>query len=273
MAQEWDRVYKTLFEQELRPMLWICGIEVASDTEIEELPTEYRNDLRPDRVYRVGGAIVHIEIQSSYDADLERRLVAYWAAIKGLHGAAPRQIVLLPRGGAYTGIYREQGLTLTYDLVDLTTGDPSELAASQVPSLALANPLAGSHIPQVVRQLKTLPASHQRTQVDLALLVLANNPDLTTTLVQELRRNDMASTLLGQTDSGRELLEQGRTEGREQGRVEERAATTHLLLELRFGKDPLADVVAARLANYPMAEVISAINEADSIETLLRTDT
>jgi len=136
MPQDWDRIYKIAFDYSPSTMMGLCGIEVGDDT-ITALPTEYVTEVRSDRVYRVGSRIVHIEIQVADDPNLELRLVLYWAGIVQRHKEPPIQVVLLPRGGRYTGHYRHGDLALDYRVVDLAAMDPGTLLDGPMPGLSM----------------------------------------------------------------------------------------------------------------------------------------
>ena len=86
----------------------------------------------------------------------------------------------------------------------------------------------------------------------------------------------MASTLLGQTDSGRELLEQGREQGREQGQAKTQAATARILLQRRFGSELPADrleEIVADLVAMPLEAMIVSIQTATASDLLTGTIT
>jgi hypothetical protein len=146
---------------------------------VEHLPTEYQRQVRADLVFEVGGTgddpertILHVEVQAQPDPGLELRLVSYWAAMTSEYTLPPTQVVILPRGGPYTGRYQAGGLQLSYQVVDLTKLDPQPLLDTDLAPLAL-QPRDRDHLVEpVAKRIVEQPGKEQKHfMTDLAILM------------------------------------------------------------------------------------------------------
>jgi len=219
--------------------------------------------------------------------DLELRLVRYWLAITTEHGSAPHQVVILPRGGPYTGRYDAGRLTLRYDVVDVTGLDRDVLLASVLAPLVLTRPdsappspgLVDAVVAQVAAATPDLDA--RATLVDLAML--GADVGLATMIADSLRRHGM-SNVLERTTEGQELLARGRVAGQAEGRVAGEAegrvageaegrvageaAGLHVLLAEKFGESDELAAIALALAGQGFAAGLRRIRAADTLGEL-----
>ncbi|MEO3938360.1 hypothetical protein V3N99_16600 [Dermatophilaceae bacterium Soc4.6] len=273
MPEDWDGVYKRLFRDFPREALRIlCDID-ATGAEVTPAPTEFTMKLRADGVFQVrppDGApfVVHVEVQRSPADDFELRLVRHWLAITTEHGEPPRQVVILPLGGPYTGQYEAGGLTLTYDVLDVTTLDQTVLRGSPLAPLALGSRASPTLVDAVVAQIAAVTddPDARATLVDLAML---GADDLLAALITDsIRRNDM-SDVLERTAEGRALLARGEARGEARGYTAGEAAGLRVLLVEKFGESADLDALSQGLAAEGFAAGLRRIQGATSLADVL----
>ena len=76
--------------------------------------------------------------------------------------------------------------------------------------------------------------------------------------------------LIRDTPLGREIYQEGREDGRQEGERQAVLRLTQKMLSLRFGDDPRIDAVAERLAALPDEERLSRIATATGLGDLNR---
>lgn len=273
---DFDGVWKRLFQNFTSEALTtLCGVETEG-CKIVERPTEYSKSVRADLVYEVLSptgepTIVHIEIQSHRNPIFHRRMVLYWAMLYDTHERPPRQIVILPRGGSwYTGFYRDAGLTLTYDVVDVTALDPETLLGTDLAPLALAASRRPERlIDQVMARIATPTLDRDRRAALLEMVMLTAGPALVKQIVDSLRRHDM-SDLLESVPEIRAIAERseakGKAEGKAEGKARGRAEVLRTMLVDKFGDHADLDAIAARLADGDLTDAIHRIRDAATLD-------
>jgi hypothetical protein len=103
---------------------------------------------------------------------------------------------------------------------------------------------------------------------DLATIRL----DITTIrqIVKEAGMNTkVVAEIFRDTEVGRVLHEEGRTEGREEGQQEARERLLSLLLRERFGDHPSVPAIARHLTAQPEAAALHAISAAATLDELI----
>ena len=248
---DWDGTWKRVFECfPFEALELICNIPIRA-ARLLELPTERQRPVLPDRVFKVveadgGEQVVHVEIQTRPENGFELRMATYFTLLAARYGSAPRQVVIMPIGGPYTGRYRYGRLSLDYDAVDVTKLDPAPLLAGPLAPLALwSTDQAELLIDDIVDQIALeADVEHQTVLVELAIL---KSERIAVLIRDALERRNMTNVLEG-TALGQELLARGEARGKSEGRTEARAEALHVLLVDRFGDVPGLDVIAASLA-------------------------
>jgi len=283
-ARPWDAAWKNVLtgfgEVVLRD---VCRLPVDAMQIVMPLPTELPRPVHADCVFKIAGRddapdapprqVIHIEVQVRPEPQFEMRLASYYTWLSLTHGVEPHQVVILPQGGPYTGRATFRRLRLEYDVVDVRTLDPGAVLAGPLAPLALwsTTGAAGSSGPldpadlveQVVDQIaKVDDPGHQQVLVQLAIL----KPEVAPLIVNALGRRNM-SNLIEDTEVGRALIAQGRTEGRAEGRAE----ALLVLLEDSFpGADGLDDLALhlARTGDFlAAADRIRSATTVDDLRT------
>lgn len=275
---DFDGTWKQLFHNFTDTALsTLCGID-TDGCKITELPTEYGKQVRADLVYEVVSpdgepTTVHIEVQASPEPMFERRMVLYWVMLYEAHSRPPRQIVILPRGGRWcTGLYRAAGLSLAYELVDVTALDPETLLRTDLAPLALTVSRDPARlIEQVVARIAAPTHDHDKRIALVGLAILTAGKALLEPLMDAMRRHNM-SDLLEDIPEVRAMVEQGQAQGEARGEargeVKGLAKAIRVMLVDRFGEHADLDAIAAHLATGDPADAIHRVRDAAMLDEL-----
>jgi predicted transposase YdaD len=200
------------------------------------------------------GILVHIELQSTNDANMPFRMLDYGLRVYERHEVFPRQTVLY-LGQAPLRMSNRllfPGLSFEYRLVDIRELDGALLCESSsigdnIISLLARWPDRTEAIRRILRRIAELePARRGRALAQL--MILAGLRKLAAEVEREARQVPILDDILDHEVLGREY-KRGRQEGRQEGEL-------HLLrrqLERRFGSLPAwAD---ERLRACPVEEI------------------
>ena len=266
----YDDAMKVLAADDLDAVLSLVG---QDGLDARPLNVELAGSRRVDLLVRTRDRVVHVEFVKDRPAELDSRMVEYWARIRRRETDLPiRQFVLVLGDGVPVPdrcLDADGRTVLSWTVVRVADMDAEVLLRN--PTTAAVAALAWGSEEQRLRHLVRAAELIRRTDPDRARSLM----DAATTLGSiVLPRRSIDSALRGadmpilirDTPLGREVVEEGRQEGRQDGRQEgERAAVlrlTTLMLRQRLGDDPRVDVLAARLADLPDEVRLQRIAEA-----------
>ena len=255
-ARDFDGLYKALLEAHPRDALNLFfGAGLDERAVILEQPTELprpRSRLS-DKVWMVPrdegmpADVYHVEIQVQRTGDFQERMVYYWSTLalkysRGEHRI--HQLALWPLGGGFPGLFSRDQARLEYLSINVPDDlDPVMLLASPLAPLALWSQHPPDDVAERVvdRIMATTAKDQQLVLIELGMLV---GGSLAAQVLEVLRRKGM-NNVLKQSESGREILEEGREQGLEQGHVD----SMRVLLRARFGELADLDELAHRLTD------------------------
>ena len=263
MNKRYDAATRTLLER--HPEDWLPLVRLDRTLPVEVVDSNVSTvSAETDKVLKVGGpspGIVHVEVQSTYDASIPLRLLRYNVLLRARHDlpVLSAVVLLVPRadGPALPGVYAVEwpdataGVAFRYPVVRVWERSAAELAAElaaspgtlplailaardeQEAERVLAGPLAAFHKP---------PTPEER-EVEATCYVFAGlkfDKGLIDRVFKEF--DAMRESVTYQA-----ILEEGREKGWEQG--QEEAARRILLLQAtrRFG--PPDDATRGRLGS------------------------
>jgi len=240
--QDYDVTLKLLLQGPARAtMRALTGTTIAKWLDVE-LPKV--QNLRLDLLGEtVDGGLVHVELQSTNDADMALRMAEYGLGVYRLLGRFPQQIVLYvgePEAHMKTELHAT-GLLFRYRLIDARTLDGEPLVNSAdvgdniIGILAKLRDQAGA-IRRIVARLADLGAA-ERDAALAQLMILAGLRRLAAVVEREVRKMPIRINLLEHEVLGplfRKRFEEGQQEGRQEG---ERTILRGLI-EKRFGALP-----------------------------------
>ncbi len=218
----------------------------------------------------VDGELIHIELQSGHDEEMQFRMLQYLGLIAKLHHRIPRQVLLyagreplrMPSEIAWAdGSHR-------YQLIDLRDVDGEPLLASAEPSdnvLAILGRLKDSRtaVRSILASISTLPRE-KASEYYQALLILVGLRGLAKAVQQE------AQTVFTIDFSENEVLGPAYRQGLEEGRKNQLTMVQELV-EQRLGKLP--EWVEEKLAQASTDELKAVglrVLTASSFEDLFR---
>ena len=156
-----------------------------------------------------------------HPADIEPRLVAYWARLRSSHNVVPEQHVMVmnPKGGRLKGQFRAGGLALSYyphHLWDYPAG--SLLASPTLYPLAVLGKTANRPkvVGRIIARANAENNSADRDRIIGNVATLANIYLDTFTIEELLRRTTMPIDL-SELPLVQEFLRKGLEQGLEQG--------------------------------------------------------
>ncbi len=248
MAKPFDATLKGLVEQ--FPHDWLAQFAGPATGAVEVVDADLSTvTAQADRVLLVRDSepwIFHLELQSSRDPSLARRMLRYHALLHHRHGLPVHSLVLLLRPEAddthLTGevAYRSPrgrgGLRLEFEVARLWRYPVESLLAGGIGTLPLA-PLADTTthaLPSVIgRMEERLAAETYQQQAGLwtaayILMGLRYPAEVAAQLLQGVQAMKESTTYQA-------ILTEGRQEGLVQGRVEEARRLLLALGERRFG--------------------------------------
>jgi len=268
----YDDAMKILAADDLDAVLSVVGIRVDGAVALNvELAGTRRVDLRG----RTPAELVHVEFLKDPSADIDLRMVEYWARIRRREGRALplRQFVLVLADGITVPdrCAEPEAPGLVWTVVYATDLDPVALLAG--PATAALAALARGSDAQRAGVLDAAARRIAREDPDRAAELLQAAATLgsivlpRSTINETLRGTDMP-ILIRDTPLGRSLFEEGRQEGRHEGRQAAVLDLTVLLLRQRFGEHPDLEAAATRLAALADEERLAVIAAAASLEDL-----
>jgi len=273
---EYDVAFKLTLQKVDLTMRELIGTTVARWLNIE------LSEIRQSRVDMLGetpaGDLVHLELQSTNDANMALRMAEYCLGVYRQLGRFPQQ-VLVYVGEApmrMAAELRGPGIQYSYRLVDVRELDGERL---------LESPIVGDNIVGLLTRLPDVrPAVHrviariaqlrpgEREAALGQLVTLAGLRKLGTVIEEEARKMPILNDILDHEVLGREYkkgvqvgVEQGRQEG-----LQHELDLVRRLIEQRFG--PLPSWAEQRLAQLPVPEIETIglrLRDAKSLEELL----
>lgn len=233
------------------------------------------------------GELVHIELQSSNDAEMALRMAEYFLAIYRQHGRFARQVVL------YVGPERVRmpeelspaGMKFRYEMVDVRSLDGDKLIESPKTSDNVFAVLASLRqerlaLRRILRKLSQCAEPERRFYLE-ALLTLAGLRGLGRIVEEEGKNMPILNDIMDHEVLGREFkrgVEVGRREileekqlERQEGRLEGEIDFLRLLLKSRFGDlPPWVDENLMRRSEAELKAIVGRIWNVNSLEDLLR---
>ncbi len=265
----YDNAMKLIADCDLPALLSVLGVDGAGLRRLNaELPAAA---VRPDLLVGTPRGIVHVEFVKDPTRDLGLRMVEYRLRLRRAHPHTPvAQYVLALGDISVPEHYRDLGagqLLCTWTVVRLSDLDPVALlgspATAALAALARGSTEQRTAVLAATKLINTCDDLRLRHDLLVAAAILASIVLFPGTIVTALKGADMP-ILLSDTPLGRELIE----EGREEGRREAVLHLTALTLRHRFGDEPRIDTIAARLAILPDEERIARLTAATSLDDL-----
>ena len=272
MNKPFDSAIKELIELQPEDWLVFTGLPRQPATVIDaDLATVL---LEADKIIRVEGArpfLLHIEAQTTYDADMGERMLQYNFLLQRRHGLPVISLLILLRpeadGEEMTGVVRHEFSVGTvyhefsYRVIRVWEHTAEELIAGGIALSAVA-PLAqdaAANLPQVIRQVEAkaeqeLPLAKAKQLLTRSFLLLGMLYDQTTILAAFEGIMSMKESVTYQMIWG-----EGKTEGLQEGREEE---VRRVLLRLggkRFGIP--SEATEKNLAGLRSLEQLEALTE------------
>ncbi|WIN00482.1 hypothetical protein ACTOB_004191 [Actinoplanes oblitus] len=232
-------------------------------------PTEQvrLRSLHRDKVFVVSGPdgtvdVHHIEVQVKRTHDFQVRMVAYWAGLASRYEEPHHRIhqtVVWPAGGGYPGSFQRDHLRLEYHSVNVPDDlDPDTLLRSPLAPLAL---WSSRRPPDVADRIAELTNPEERlVLIDLSMLA---EHTIAAQVVNALRSKSMKFNL-AETETGREIAQENRERGREEGLIR----SMELFLQTRFGDFPDLDDLARKLVTDDHTTNVARILNGASLEEL-----
>ena len=271
---EYDVALKLLLQQSAAVALdQITGGGIARwlNVEFPEI-RETRADLFGETE---NGELVHVELQSSHDANMAVRMIEYAASVYRMYRRIPRQ-VLIYVGDAPLRMPNElngEGLSFRFRLLDARELDGERLLNSDqigdnIIAILTRLPDHKAAVAQILGKIASLDVAAREVALR-QLLLLSGLRQMEENIEEEARKMPVLNDLLDNKVLGREFkkgLEEGRQEGLHQGEL----TVLRRQIERRFGQIPSwAD---ERLRNKSVAELESLsvrVLDAKTIEELL----
>jgi hypothetical protein len=181
----------------------------AEDAETPREPSRGDKLLRVELAGESGPRWLHVEVQSTWESDVPRRVHSYWTGFHQAHRDVSSLVVILQRGnkkGQPCGTYEvdvkgRRRLWFSFDVVNAWEIDAGELVGSGVPELLPLVPFASGaeieHAEAAFLTLSRLRAGRKRADLQSALASFAGyvfrGSDWLDTIPSEVR---MKSTFL-----------------------------------------------------------------------------
>jgi predicted transposase/invertase (TIGR01784 family) len=260
----------------------LTGLDVTMWRDVE-LPKV--SSPRIDLLGQTGdGTFVHVELQSTNDADMAVRMLNYGLRVYERHGAFPRQTVLYV-GQAPLRMSHQlsfPGLSFEYRLVDIRELDGARLCESasigdNIISLLARWPDRTEAIRRILRRIAEMePARRGRALAQL--VILAGLRKLATEVEREARQMPILDDILDHEVLGREFKrgkqegwQEGKQEGRQEGRQEGELRLLRRRIERRFGAlPPWAEERLRACSVEDLERLDERFVEATSLDELLR---
>ena len=224
------------------------------------------------------GGLVHIELQSSNDANMALRMLEYSVRVCRRFGRFPRQILVYvgePAMRMSSAIEGER-LRFSYDAIDIRDLDGEPLLASPHLSdnvIAILTRLRNRKA--AVQQILTRIAEADREQREIALkgfLILAGLRGMEEYAGEKASQVPVLNDIMNHRLFGpaiRQGLERGREEGREEGREQEALAMLRRMMIKKFGSAPeWATALLANRSTTELEELSERLFDVKSVEEL-----
>ncbi|KWT91026.1 hypothetical protein [Candidatus Magnetominusculus xianensis] len=262
MRQKYDITLKKLLKDIPTAFLKILtGFETGRFLDVTLVDIQYR---KPDLIIELpDGSILHIEIQSTSDPTMLKRMCLYWALIFNQHDRLPRQIVL------YVGRKPHQMKNAigpySYEILNIRDINCSDLLKSDKPEDAVLSLLCSSDdmdsvIAQILEKLSVLPPKTMNDYI-IKLLNLADLRKLSKKIYEEVEK--MPITIdARKTWLFKEGLKDGKREGLSEGKREGLFEGIELGLELKYG--------AAGLELMPLVRGVTTIDKLEAFKNLIK---
>ncbi len=275
MSKPFDATLKTLVEK--YPLAWLAQAGIPIMGSVEVIETDLSTvTAAADKVLLIRHPkplLIHIELQSGYDANLYRRLLLYNVLLYYRYGIPVHTILVLLRPEAqtsnltgrveYASPFGTSALAFSYQLISIweQPADTFLNGGLGVLPLASVSSVSQEELPDILRQISNrLDREAEPAEAEIlwtATYILAGlrySPALVTELFEGVRNMKESSTYQAILDEGRV---EGRMEGRAEGRAEEIKRMLLLLGEKRFGKPTLR-----------MRKKIETMTSVDTLEQL-----
>ncbi|MGH3929835.1 MAG: hypothetical protein ACRDTF_07645 [Pseudonocardiaceae bacterium] len=269
----YDDAMKILADDDLSALLSVLGVRGAAERLNVELAA---STMKADLLARTPTGIVHVEFVKDPTPDLGIRMVEYWLRLRRQHRSTPiTQYVLalrdIPIPDRYVDLDGRQ-LGCAWTVVRLPELDPAVLLAAPttaaLAALARGTPTQRGTVLAAAAERITAEVDPERREVliaaaaTLASIVLPGH-----TIVTALKEVTMPVPVRD-TPLGRELYEEGRHEGRQEGDRQAVLRLTGLMLRQRFGDHPGIEAIARQLAALPDEERLTRLTSATSLDDL-----
>jgi predicted transposase YdaD len=291
---DYDVTLKRLFRSSAQQTLAQLTGKVIEKWLPVELP-QVRN-LRIDLLGEAhDGTLIQIELQSTNDAHIQKRMFKYCEAVYDLYDRIPWQIVLYV-GEAKLRMpheIREGRVVLVYDLVDIRTLDGKRLRESEglgdnVIAILSRMRHRDKAVREIIGRIAERTGSQRQEALEELLLLAGLRKRLAGLVREEVRKMPLEINILENEVLGpvfKKGLEKGRKEGRKEGREEGREvglqqgeqkgrqegelAILRRLMEKRFGALPAwaAEWLASR-STAELEEISVRLLDAATIEEL-----
>jgi len=256
---EYDIALKTFLREGTQSLLALTGLTIERWHNVE-LP-----EVRNRRVHQLGetedGRLVHIELQSTNDADMALRMLEYYAAVYRQFGRYPEQVVLYVGEAPMrmSGRIETANLSFTCRMVDIRELDgDSLLESARIGDNIIAVLARVRDRRAAVREILNRIATEdpgERGKALTGFMMLAGLRRLEEIIEQEAGQMPLLDDILDNKVLGREFR-RGREQGREHGLHDGELTVLLCLMEKRFGSVPPA--LRERLAAMPATELEAA---------------
>lgn len=189
------------------------------------------------------GDLFHLELQSTNDPRMAKRMLEYRLLIEKAHARIPTQMVLYVGMDPMTmsGVLQEKGLTFTFTTMDIRDFDPQLLSQSPAIEDRILSILCRVRSPaetagNVLRQIAGLPRP-ARSEALAKLMVISGLRRLHSVLRQEVEHMPLFEHPLDNPFL-RELYEEAVEKAKVEGEAREALHFTIHVLEHRFGPLP-----------------------------------
>jgi len=217
------------------------------------------------------GALIHLELQSSNNAEMPLRMAEYALGVYRLFGKFPRQLVLYvgERALRMSPTLSGPSFSFSYELIDLRAMDGEPLLASEQVGdnvIAILTCLRDRRaaIHEIVCKIAGMEGS-QRESALRQLVILSGLRGLEEVIEGEIKNMPILNDIMDHKVLGREF-KRGLDQGLQQGELK----LVRKLIKERFGAIPAwAD---QRLSNYSAAELETLgvrLLHANTLEELL----
>lgn len=272
MPLPFDAAVKGLLEA--YPLDWLAQLDMPCTPPVRVIDADLSTvTTQADKVFHIEGPpswLAHLELQSSRDPQLARRVFKYNALLYERHGPPVHSVVVLLRREAdhpdLTGTVRYEpphgrgSLDFRYQVMRLWQRPVEAVLAGGLGTLPLAplSDVAPEALPEVVRRIdqrldrEAVPAAAEDLWTATYVLMGLRYPsELATQLLQGVRSMRESSTYQA-------ILAEGRNEGRNEGRAEEARKLLLLQGAKRFGAP----------ADAPTRAALEAITDLSRLEEL-----